>query len=123
MNYSRILTGRHRGCFNTLKKLTILGFLSLLWLDISLLQILLSRCVPVSRTAPGSNYLELQDDLNYINNAHLGSRPFSLNLLARQLQLVHMTKCFFYQVHSSFTVLAVVPTQLGHTIIIIVRLH
>ncbi len=35
VNYSSILTGGHRGCFNTLKKLTrILGGLSLLWLVI-----------------------------------------------------------------------------------------
>ena len=45
--------------------------------------------------------------------------PFQVkvDLLSRQLQLVHMTKLlpFFYQVHSSFTALAVVPTELGHT--------
>ncbi len=41
----------------------------------------------------------------------------NVDLIARQLQLVHMTKLLpvFYQVHSSFTSLAVVPTQLGHT--------
>ena len=46
--------------------------------------------------------------------------PFHVNvgILVRQLQLVHMTKLFpvFYQVHSSSTLLVVVPTQLGHTI-------
>ncbi len=45
----------------------------------------------------------------------------NVDLLACQLQLVHMTKLFpvFYQVHFSFTALAVVPTQLGHTIVIV----
>ncbi len=43
------------GCFSTLKKLTILGRLSLLWLVISLLQVLLSWSVPVNRTAPENN--------------------------------------------------------------------
>ncbi len=48
--------------------------------------------------------------------------PFHVNvyLLAHQLQLVHMTKLLpvFYQVHSSLTALVVMPTQLGHTIVL-----
>ncbi len=46
-----------------------------------------------------------------INNAYPSSCPFHVNvgLLMRQIQLVHMNKLLpvFYQVHSSFTVLAV----------------
>ena len=53
--------------------------------------------------------------------------PFHVNvdLLVCQLQWVHMTKLlpFVYQVHSSLTALAVVQTQLGHTIVQICILY
>ncbi len=65
VNYCTIVIDRHHGCCNILKKLAMLGRLSLLRLLISLLQVR-SRCVPVNWTAPGQNYSELQDCLDYL---------------------------------------------------------